>query len=144
MKKVLALVLFAAIIAAIIWLLIHFKGFGGLGKKSDKGEGKNDTSVSEVVEKKETTTSDEATEEKIEESTENTKAEVISISISKDEYIYNNNMISLDDLINEIKAKDKDIQIELTVDNTAAKNTMDDLTDKLDELGYKNYEKLAK
>ena len=144
MTQVLALVLFAAIIAAIHWLLIHFKGFGGLGKDSDKGEGKNGTSVSEVVEKKETTTSEEATEVKTEKSTEAIKTEVISISISKDEYIYNNNMISFEDLINEIKSKDNDIQIELSIDNTAAKNTVDDLTDKLDELGYKNYKKIDK
>ena len=98
MKKVLALVLFAAIIAAIIWLLIHFKGFGGLGKDSDKGEGKNDTSVSEVVEKKETTTSEEATEE---------KSEVINISVSKNEYVYDNKVTSLEDLVKIISEKDR-------------------------------------
>jgi hypothetical protein len=135
MKKVLALVLFVAIIAAIIWLLIHFKGFGGLGKDSDKGEGKNDTSVSEVVEKKETTTSEEATEE---------KSEVINISVSKNEYVYDNNVTSLEDLVKIISEKDKDTQIEITIDDTAAKNTVDELTDKLDELGYKNYKKLDK
>ncbi len=53
-------------------------------------------------------------------------------------------MISFEDLINEIKSKDNDIQIELSIDNTAAKNTVDDLTDKLDELGYKNYKKIDK
>ncbi|WP_303835717.1 hypothetical protein [Ruminococcus flavefaciens] len=135
MKKVLALVLFAAIIAAIIWLLIHFKGFGGLGKDSDKGEGKNDTSVSEVVEKKETTTSEEATEE---------KSEVINISVSKNEYVYDNKVTSLEDLVKIISEKDKNIGIEITIDDTAAKNTVDELTDKLDELGYKNYKKLDK
>ena len=135
MKKVLALVLFVAIIAAIIWLLIHFKGFGGLGKDSDKGEGKNDTSVSEVVEKKETTTSEEAIEE---------KSEVINISVSKNEYVYDNKVTSLEDLVKIISEKDKDTQIEITIDDTAAKNTVDELTDKLDELGYKNYKKLDK
>ena len=135
MKKVLALVLFVAIIAAIIWLLIHFKGFGGLGKDSDKGEGKNDTSVSEVVEKKETTTSEEAIEE---------KSEVINISVSKNEYVYDNKVTSLEDLVKIISEKDKDTQIEITIDDTAAKNTVDELTDKLDELGYKNYKKIDK
>jgi flagellar basal body-associated protein FliL len=135
MKKVVVLVLFAAIIALAIWLLLQLKGFGGLGKKSDEGEGQNDTSVSEVVEQKETTTAEEATEE---------KSEVISISISKNEYVYDNNMVSFDELIKNISEKDKDTQIEITIDDTAAKNTVDELTDKLDELGYKNYKKLDK
>ncbi|WP_024859584.1 hypothetical protein [Ruminococcus flavefaciens] len=135
MKKVVVLVLFAAIIALAIWLLLQLKGFGGLGKKTDEGEGKNDTSVSEVVEKKETTTSEEATEE---------KSEVINISVSKNEYVYDNKVTFLEDLVKIISEKDKDTQIEITIDDTAAKNTVDKLTDKLDELGYKNYKKLDK
>ena len=135
MKKVVVLVLFAAIIALAIWLLLQLKGFGGLGKKTDEGEGKNDTSVSEVVEQKETTTAEEATEE---------KSEVINISVSKNEYVYDNNVTSLEDLVKIISEKDKDTQIEITIDDTAAKNTVDELTDKLDELGYKNYKKLDK
>lgn len=135
MKKVVVLVLFAAIIALAIWLLLQLKGFGGLGKKTDEGEGKNDTSVSEVVEQKETTTAEEATEE---------KSEVINISVSKNEYVYDNNVISLEDLVKIISEKDKDTQIEITIDDTAAKNTVDVLTDKLDELGYKNYKKIDK
>lgn len=135
MKKVVVLVLFAAIIALAIWLLLQLKGFGGLGKKTDEGEGKNDTSVSEVVEQKETTTAEEATEE---------KSEVINISVSKNEYVYDNNVTSLEDLVKIISEKDKDTQIEITIDDTAAKNTVDELTDKLDELGYKNYKKIDK
>lgn len=135
MKKVIVLVLFAAIIALAIWLLLQLKGFGGLGKKTDEGEGKNDTSVSEVVEQKETTTAEEATEE---------KSEVINISVSKNEYVYDNNVTSLEDLVKIISEKDKETQIEITIDDTAAKNTVDELTDKLDELGYKNYKKLDK
>lgn len=135
MKKVVVLVLFAAIIALAIWLLLQLKGFGGLGKKTDEGEGKNDTSVSEVVEQKETTTAEEATEE---------KSEVINISVSKNEYVYDNNVTSLEDLVKIISEKDKETQIEITIDDTAAKNTVDELTDKLDKLGYKNYKKLDK
>lgn len=135
MKKVVVLVLFAAIIALAIWLLLQLKGFGGLGKKTDEGEGKNDTSVSEVVEQKETTTAEEATEE---------KSEVINISVSKNEYVYDNKVTSLEDLVKIISEKDKNIEIEITIDDTAAKNTVDELTDKLDELGYKNYKKIDK
>ncbi|WP_294751483.1 hypothetical protein [uncultured Ruminococcus sp.] len=141
MKKFLAIVLVVALIAAAILLLLHFKGFGGFGKKSEKGEEKNDTSVSEVADKTEPITSEKVTEKETE---GKTNAEVISISISKNEYVYNNSMLSFDELIKEISSKEKDVQIEVTIDDTAAKNTVDKLTDRLDELGYKNYKKIEK
>lgn len=141
MKRFLAIVLVVALIAAAILLLLHFKGFGGFGKKSEKGEGKNDTSVSEVAAKTEPITSEKVTEKETE---GKTNAEVISISISKNEYVYNNSMLSFDELIKEISSKEKDVQIEVTIDDTAAKNTVDKLTDRLDELGYKNYKKIEK
>ena len=53
-------------------------------------------------------------------------------------------MTSLEDLVKIISEKDKDTQIEITIDDTAAKNTVDELTDKLDEIGYENYKKLDK
>jgi hypothetical protein len=53
-------------------------------------------------------------------------------------------MLSFDELIKEISSKEKDVQIEVTIDDTAAKNTVDKLTDRLDELGYKNYKKIEK
>ena len=53
-------------------------------------------------------------------------------------------MTGFDDLIKLISEKDKNIGIEITIDDTAAKNTVDELTDKLDELGYKNYKKIDK
>jgi len=141
MKRFLAIVLVVALIAAAILLLLHFKGFGGFGKKSEKGEEKNDTSVSEVADKTEPITSEKVTEKETE---GKTNAEVISISISKNEYVYNNSMLSFDELIKEICSKEKDVQIEVTIDDTAAKNTVDKLTDRLDELGYKNYKKIEK
>lgn len=141
MKRFLAIVLVVALIAAAILLLLHFKGFGGFGKKSEKGEEKNDTSVSEVADKTEPITSEKVTEKETE---GKTNAEVISISISKNEYVYNNSMLSFDELIKEISSKEKDVQIEVTIDDTAAKNTVDKLTDRLDELGYKNYKKIEK
>lgn len=132
MKKLLAFILLAAVIAALIWAFLHFKGFGLLGDKSEDGKGKNDTSVSEVVEKTEPVT------------TEENKDEKLAISISKNEYVIDNKMTGIDDLIKLISEKDKNIGIEITIDDTAAKNTVDELTDKLDELGYKNYKKIDK
>ena len=136
MKKVLAFILFVAAIAAIIWLLIHF-GIFGKGSGSGKGKGDNSTSISETAETEEKNTEDVTTEEAA-------KAEKLEISVSKNEYVYNNNMTSFDDLIKRIEEKEKSVQIEITIDDTAAKNTVDELTDKLDELGYKNYKKLDK
>lgn len=136
MKKVLAFILFVAAIAAIIWLLIHF-GILGKGSGSGKGKGDNSTSISETAETEEKNTEDVTTEEAA-------KAEKLEISVSKNEYVYNNNMTSFDDLIKIIEEKEKSVQIEITIDDTAAKNTVDELTDKLDELGYKNYKKLDK
>ncbi|WP_303790624.1 hypothetical protein [Ruminococcus flavefaciens] len=136
MKKVLAFILFVAAIAAIIWLLIHF-GIFGKGSGSGKGKGDNSTSISETAETEEKNTEDVTTEEAA-------KAEKLEISVSKNEYVYNNNMTSFDDLIKIIEEKEKSVQIEITIDDTAAKNTVDELTDKLDELGYKNYKKLDK
>lgn len=138
MKKVLAFILFVAAIAAIIWLLIHFGILGkGSGSGKGKGKGDNSTSISETAETEEKNTEDVTTEEAA-------KAEKLEISVSKNEYVYNNNMTSFDDLIKIIEEKEKSVQIEITIDDTAAKNTVDELTDKLDELGYKNYKKLDK
>lgn len=132
MKKFLGLLLLLAVVALIVALL-YFKGFGGLGKNS--GEDKNnDTSVSDTADKNEPTT-EAATED------ETIKAE---ITVSGHDYLFNNEKMSLDALAAEIAKLDKEAEITITADDTAAKNTVDELTDKLDELGYKNYKKLDK
>lgn len=132
MKKFLGLLLLLAVVALIVALL-YFKGFGGFGKNS--GEDKNnDTSVSDTADKNEPTT-EAATED------ETIKAE---ITVSGHDYLFNNEKMSLDALAAEIAKLDKEAEITITADDTAAKNTVDELTDKLDELGYKNYKKLDK
>ena len=130
MKKILGILLIL-IIAALIFALIYFKGFGGFGKDSGEGK-KNDTSASETVDKAEPTTEagkDEAAAE---------------ITVSGHDYLFNNEKLTLDALAVEIGKLDKETEIIITSDDTAAKNTVDELTDKLDELGYKNYKKLDK
>ncbi len=130
MKKVLGFILFAAIIALAIWALLHFKGFGGFGKDSGKSN-KNDTSVSETTKPAETTTEDK-------------KQESAEITVSGNDYLYNNEKLTLDKLAAEISKLDKDAEITITSDDTAAKNTVDELTDKLEELGYNNFKKADK
>lgn len=136
MKKVFGILLIL-IIAALIFALIYFKGFGGFGKDSGENKKKDDTSVSETTEKKTEATTEPTTEEKTEEKT-------ASVTVSGRDYIFGNEKVSLEKLAAEIAKLDKETKISITYDDTAAKNTMDDLTDKLDELGYKNYEKIAK
>ncbi|MBP5379853.1 MAG: hypothetical protein J6Y64_09980 [Ruminococcus sp.] len=133
MKKFLGLLLILVIVVLIVALL-YFKGFGGFGKNS--GEDKNDTSVSEPADKNEPTT--EAT------TAEATKADTAEITVSGHDYLFNNEKMSLETLVAEIAKLDKETEITITSDDTAAKNTVDELTDKLDELGYKNYKKLDK
>ncbi len=131
MKKVFGILL-VLVIAALIFALLYFKGFGGFGKDSGENK-KDDTYVSETTVEKTETTTEELTEVK-----------TIDIMVSGRDYLFNNEKLSLDALITEIEKLDKDSSILISYDNTATKNTMDDLTDKLDELGYKNYEKVAK
>ena len=127
MKKILGILLVLIIAAAILFFL-YFKGYIGFGK--GKGDGKkNDTSVSENVE---TTTE------------VNKDVTVAEITVSGNDYLYNNEKTSLEALAAEIAKLDKDAEITITSDDTAAKNTVDELTDKLDELGYKNYKKIEK
>ncbi|MDD7516625.1 hypothetical protein [Ruminococcus flavefaciens] len=126
MKKILGILLVLIIAAAILFFL-YFKGYIGFGKgKGD--EKKSDTSVSENVET----------------TTDNKDVTVAEITVSGNDYLYNNEKTSLEALAAEIAKLDKDAEITITSDDTAAKNTVDELTDKLDELGYKNYKKIEK
>ena len=126
MKKILGILLVLIIAAAILFFL-YFKGYIGFGKgKGD--EKKSDTSVSENVET----------------TTDNKDVTVAEITVSGNDYLYNNEKTSLEALAAEIAKRDKDAEITITSDDTAAKNTVDELTDKLDELGYKNYKKIEK
>ncbi|WP_303825521.1 hypothetical protein [Ruminococcus flavefaciens] len=134
MKKFLGILL-VLIIAALIAALIYFKGFGGFGKDSGEGK-KDDVSVSQTTESTEASTEATTTDEE--------KTETAEITVSGHDYLFNNEKMTLEALTAEIAKLDKEAQITITSDDTAAKNTVDELTDKLDELGYKNYKKLDK
>jgi hypothetical protein len=130
MKKFLGFLLLVALIALAIWAFLHFKGFGGFGKNSEKGKG-NDSSISDVTTQEPTTL-------------DNKQLEIIDITVSGNDYLYNNEKLSLDKLITEISKFDKNVEITINSDDTAAKNTVDDLTDKLEENGYNNFKKADK
>ena len=135
MKKILGLLLIL-IIAALIFFLLYFKGFGGFGKDSGENK-KGETSVSQTTEKNTEAFTEPTTEEK-------TEPESVDITVSGHDYLFNNEKLSIEALAAEIAKLGKETKINISFDDTAAKNTMDDLTDKLDELGYKNYEKKSK
>lgn len=134
MKKFLGILL-VLIIAVLIAALIYFKGFGGFGKDSGEGK-KDDVSVSQTTESTEASTEATTADEE--------KTETAEITVSGHDYLFNNEKMTLEALTAEIAKLDKEAQITITSDDTAAKNTVDELTDKLDELGYKNYKKLDK
>ena len=62
MKKVFGILL-VLVIAALIFALLYFKGFGGFGKDSGENK-KDDTYVSETTVEKTETTTEELTEVK--------------------------------------------------------------------------------
>ena len=129
MKKVLGIILLLAVVALVL-VIIFFRGDIGFGWINGDGK-KNDTSVSQTVDKKGTTTLEEK------------DIHTAEIMVSGHDYLFNNEKITLDSLVEKIGKLEKDVEIAITYDDTAAKNTMDDLTDKLDELGYK-YTKSSK
>ena len=131
MKNILSIIISILVIAGVIYLLIHFNIFGKLGL-SEKNKSK-DTTASVTTENNTEVTTESKTEENIAE-----------ITVSGHDYIFNNEKISLDTLAEEIGKLDKNKKISISYDDTAAKNTLDELTDKLDELGFKNYEKNMK
>ena len=135
-KKRVAPFLGLPVIVALILLLLHFKGFGIPGLNDKDGKEKNDTSISEKVDKNEPTESGEDTKDNNE--------EALKISVQKNEIIIDNSIIEVNDIEKAVSGKDNSIQIIIEIDDTAAKNTVDELTDKLDELGYKNYKKTDK
>ena len=129
MGKVIGALIFIALVALAVWFFF-FRGGDGFSFNSKK-KNNNNTTVSDTA-KPETTTE------------ENKDVTVAEITVSGNDYLYNNEKTSLEALAAEIAKLDKDAEITITSDDTAAKNTVDELTDKLDELGYKNYKKIEK
>lgn len=129
MGKVIGALLFVALVAVLIWFFF-FKGGDGFSFNKKKNSD-NNTTVSDTA-KSETTTA------------EDKKQESAEITVSGNDYLYNNEKLTLDKLAAEISKLDKDAEITITSDDTAAKNTVDELTDKLEELGYNNFKKADK
>lgn len=146
MKKIVGIIsALVIILVAAFCLLGGCDGFGkgnGDGEGSGQGSGENSlNSVSTVENSKQQSaqnSSDESSTESLT-STESIAAVTVEVTVSGRDYIYLNNKVSLDELVAEFKKLGDDIEIRITSDETATKNTMDDLTDRLDSEGFKKY-----
>lgn len=137
------------VLVAVIIILLKFGGGLGFGKGSGDGDKsinayKDVTGVSEndyndqIV-----TTTAEAleTSQTIITSSE-PDTEVVEVMVSGHDYLYLNNKIELDDFIDILKKFEKKVEIKISADNTAAMNTMEDLTEALDKNGFTDYYKV--
>lgn len=113
-----------AVIAVTVGIFFGKGGFGG-----DKGNGKGDGNTSQVmIEDDDTEKSEPVTEELL----------YLELKINENEYIYNNNKYSIEDmelLINEIKEEDK-LSVKL-VDEEASEKAYDFVKNALKENNIK-------
>lgn len=117
MKGILKII-FIIIIVAVILFLKSCGGFGiGLGFLPGTGAGfLKGTADNEMH-------ADEELKE---------KGNTEEISIIDDKYIYNNQEISIDELLSKLESKGSNLRISINADK-ATKNAFDKLVDKLDE-----------
>lgn len=141
MKKIFAILLILAIIAAILFFLVfpHF-GLFGFGKGKDSGTGQEGKAESSQV--SEESSSAESSEESSEdESSEEESSAVVTtveekiyveVTVKEDGYLYQNGSIELDVLKEELQ-KLEGITVRIT-DENASKNAYDALIALLKEL----------
>ena len=113
------IVILAVVAAAAIILLLGFGGFGFGGGKGD-GEGDGDSTQAAVSE-------EESAEAPVVEN-----IDYVNVTVSGNEYIYDNQKLSLEELINRLTGMELDVPIKLTDDN-AALDAYQQLIDALDE-----------
>ena len=132
--SVLGVIIVVAVIAVVAAIILF--GFGGLGFGGGKGdgEGDGDSTVAEVSQDEpEETAVTEETEETTEEAVPVIETvEYINITVSENEYLYQNNKYSLEELIIELDSLPDGIPVKLTDDN-ASLNAYRQLTEALDE-----------
>ena len=133
---VIIVVAVVAIAAAIILLGLGGFGFGG-GKGDGEGEGDRTAAAVQQDEPEETNeTEEETTEEAIPVIEE---IEYINITVSENEYLYQNSRLSLEELMSELDSIPDDLPVKITDDN-ASLNAYRQLTEALDEHGIKYIE----
>ena len=104
------LLIVVAVVAAVLVWGLGFGGFGiGGGKGDGEGSGNADTAVSEQA--AETTVTTPVIEE----------LEYIEITVSGNEYLYQNSKITLEDLIKELTSHELDAPVKITDENSSIK-----------------------
>lgn len=128
--SVTALVIILAVVAvAAIVLLLGFGGFGWGGGKGD-GEGDGDSTIAAVSAEPEETEATPAIE----------NIEYINVAVSGNEYIYDNQKLSLEELISRLaNTQFDDIPIKIT-DDDAALDAYQQLIDELEKHNIKYIE----
>ena len=123
----------APLLLILLLLLLGLGGYGlgfGFGKGFGSGSSGTDSgTVKEQVSQPEEQSS-VVTEE----------IKTVEVTVSGNKYLYQNRETSLDDLITQLKALDKDVQITVHDDN-ASLDAFKALTDKLTESGLSHAEK---
>lgn len=121
MKKILTIVVVIIVVAVLLLL-----GAGlGFGKGNGKGDGKGDGSAKvensqNIADNEENKTIDvDDVSDKASEGKENSIA--VKVSIVGNEYFYDNERLSLDELVAEIKKIDDNIVVEIKDDNASLK-----------------------
>ena len=106
---VVAIVLAVIVVGVLIWGL----GFGGFGLGGGKGDGEGDGNIESVESEQpdETTVTTPVIEE----------LEYIEITVSGNEYLYQNSKYTLDDLIKELTSQDLAVPVKITDENSSIK-----------------------
>ena len=110
------------LIAAILVLLYFFGGGLGLGSGSGGTVPAGGTVTNNTEQE---TDSDDTPEE----------TKYIDVTVSEDKYLYDNNTITIDELIEKVKGFEEKCEVHITVSETATLNAVDDLKAALDSNG---------
>lgn len=108
------------VVIAVVGLMIYGFGFGGFGRGGGKGDNEGDGNIIDISEETEEITP------LIEE------IEYVSVSVSGNEYIYQNNKVSLDELIAQLTNATEKIPVRIT-DADASRNAYANLVEALQE-----------
>lgn len=145
--------IFAILIIITIIVLIVLSRGPGFGNGSGNGSGNGGKSIEaykDVTDVSENdyndgivTTVTEVTENSLTSITSSEpEKEIVEVTVSGHDYLYMNKKTDLAILIEMLKEIEKDVEIRISSDNTAAMNTMEDLTEALDKNGFTDYYKL--
>lgn len=117
------IVLFLIFLIAVILVILYFFG-GSFGLGS--GNGGTVPAGGTVTNDTESAAVTEETPEEI---------DYIDVTVSEDKYLYNNDTITIDELIEKVKGFEEKCEVHITVSETATLNAVDDLKAAFDSNG---------